>query len=38
MSEPHFYQAADRYQDAVDGLSPSAYHQTFLDVEPVSQQ
>jgi hypothetical protein len=37
MSEPHFYQAAATYQEAIDGLSPSADYQTFIDVEPVSQ-
>jgi len=37
MSEPHFYQAAKKYQDAIDGLSPSSDFQTFIEVEPVSK-
>ena len=36
MSNPHFYQAAQQYLDAVVGLRPEKdKHQTFIDIEPV---
>ncbi|PAA66909.1 hypothetical protein BOX15_Mlig007247g2, partial [Macrostomum lignano] len=34
MSQPHFYQAAAQYQDALGGLSPGPEFDTVLDVEP----
>lgn len=34
LSSPHFYQADTSYQEAIDGLSPNASCQTYLDVEP----
>ena len=37
MSQPHFYQGAKQYKDAVRGLHPEKeLHETFVDVEPVS--
>ena len=36
MSQPHFFQGAQHYVDAVDGMHPSDEHQTYIDVEPVS--
>jgi lysosome membrane protein 2 len=35
MSQPHFFQAAPKYLEAIDGLQPNeALHKTIIDVEP----
>ena len=37
MSQPHFYQGAPEYINAIDGMHPNAEeHSTNLDLEPVS--
>jgi hypothetical protein len=36
VSFPHFYQADDKYINAVDGLHPNKEeHETYLDLNPV---
>ena len=36
ISQPHFYEASQEYQNAVEGLNPDGpNHGTVLDVEPV---
>ncbi len=36
MSQPHFYEGAQQYIDAIDGISPSSDHKTNINIEPVS--
>ena len=36
LSQPHFYQGAKEYIDAITGMKPSLEHSTDIDIEPVS--
>ena len=36
LSQPHFYQGATEYIDAITGMNPSEEHATDIDIEPVS--
>ena len=35
ISQPHFYQGAQKYVDAVNGMEPSEDSKTIIDIEPV---
>jgi len=34
ISQPHFYEAAQEYIDAIDGMKPSQQYMTYIDIEP----
>lgn len=37
VSFPHFYQADERYINAIEGMNPNEEeHETYLDINPVS--
>ena len=36
LSQPHFYQGAEEYINAITGMNPSEEHATDIDIEPVS--
>lgn len=37
LSAPHFYQADQKFVEDVEGMHPKKeYHETFLDINPVS--